>query len=223
MSSDSASLQALVREVFACPDDVALAIATAAADRAFDAGAVILRQGDTPNETYLMLLGRARALAFGRDGRVVVLQNFSPGDMFGSTAHQAGDASLADIVALEQVRTATLLAADFLRMMDRHSCIGLALSRMLLRQLRAATERMVERTTLSAVGRVHAELLRLAELGDGYVISPAPVLSLLALDVQTTRETVSRAVNALERRGIVRRTSEALTIIAPHRLEDLIA
>jgi DNA-binding GntR family transcriptional regulator len=81
---------------------------------------------------------------------------------------------------------------------------------------------MAERTTLSAAGRVHAELLRLARLGDGHSVRPVPVLAALAVRVHSTRETVSRAINALERRGIVRRDADALVIVAPHRLEELI-
>ena len=81
---------------------------------------------------------------------------------------------------------------------------------------------MVNRTTLSAPGRVYAELLRLARLGDGITIRPAPVHAALAVNVQSTRETVSRAVNAIERRGIVRREDDALVIVAAQRLEEMV-
>lgn len=74
---------------------------------------------------------------------------------------------------------------------------------------------------ISANGRVYAELLRLA--GDTHRIAPPPVLSALALTVHTTRETASRAIASLARRGIVRRTDEALEIVAPRLLAELIA
>ena len=44
----------------------------------------------------------------------------------------------------------------------------------------------------------------------------------MAVRVQSTRETVSRAVSALERRGIVRRDGDALVIVATQRLEELV-
>ena len=69
---------------------------------------------------------------------------------------------------------------------------------------------------------MHAELLRQAREGPDLTIRPGPVLSDLALRVSTTRETASRAVNALERRGIIRRDADALVVVAPHRLEELI-
>jgi DNA-binding GntR family transcriptional regulator len=54
------------------------------------------------------------------------------------------------------------------------------------------------------------------------MICPAPVLANLAVRAYTTRETVSRAVSALERRGIISRHADALVIVAPHRLEELV-
>jgi predicted transcriptional regulator len=82
-------------------------------------------------------------------------------------------------------------------------------------------DRMAARTTLTAYGRVYAELLRLA--GPSNRIEPPPVLSALALSVHTTRETTSRAIAHLLRRGIVSRTDEALNILAPRLLADLVA
>jgi len=77
--------------------------------------------------------------------------------------------------------------------------------------------------SVSVAGRVHAELLRLARLGDGRSIRPAPAVSVLAVRVHSTREVVSRTINLLERRGIIRRDSDALFIISPQRLEEMIA
>ena len=140
----------------------------------------------------------------------------------GAVAHAAPVPEKADVVAVEDVRVAAFLALDFLTLIETHGCVGLAVSRMLLRQLQASADRIVERTTLSVAGRVYAELLRLARLGDGRTIRPPPVLSALAVRVQSTRETVSRTINALERRGLIRRDADTLTIVAPHRLDEMI-
>jgi len=40
--------------------------------------------------------------------------------------------------------------------------------------------------------------------------------------VHSTRETVSRTINTLERRGIIHREDDALVIVAPHRLEEMV-
>jgi CRP/FNR family transcriptional regulator, cyclic AMP receptor protein len=81
---------------------------------------------------------------------------------------------------------------------------------------------MVEGATLSAPGRIHAELLRQARAGEAMTIRRMPILSTFALHVQTSRETVSRTISALEKRGIIKRDADTLTVVAPHRLEELI-
>jgi CRP/FNR family cyclic AMP-dependent transcriptional regulator len=211
-----------LRRIFGCAPEVAAIIGARASDRAFPVRATLLRQGDTPEETYLLLTGRAQALLYGMDGQLVMLHEFGAGDIFGAVDHADRAPHEADIVAVEKTRAAVFLALDFLHLMETQGCVGLAVSRMLLRQLRAATGRMVERLTLSAAGRVYAELLRLARLGDGRSIRPAPVLAGLAVRIHTTRETVSRTISALERRGILRREDDGLVIVAPHRLEEMV-
>ena len=86
----------------------------------------------------------------------------------------------------------------------------------------ARSRRMIERTTLSATGRIYAALLRQAGEGDGRTIRPVPTMTELALIVQSTRETVSRTINDLERRGYITRDKDALMIVAPHRVQELI-
>ena len=168
------------------------------------------------------MTGKAHALAYGFEGQVVLLHEFLPGDFFGAIASAEPEPEDANIVAAEELRAAVFLALDFLTLVETYGCVALAVTRTLLKQMRASAARMAERTTLSAAGRVHVELLRLARLGDGRTVRPAPVLASLAVRVQSTRETVSRTINALERRGIIRREENALVIMAPHRLEEMI-
>lgn len=225
-AADGEAFAGFLQRVFACSAEVAAQIGRRAAERAWPARAVMLRQGDGAEHAYLMVAGRAQALLYGLDGQLVLLHEFAPGDLFGAVAELGGDPQDADIVAVEPSRAALFAALEFLGLIEAHACVGLAVSRMLLKQLRASTTRMVEGVTLSAPGRVHAELLRLAKAGrdqgsDGRTISPPPVLAALAVRVHSTRETVSRTINALERRGLIRREPEALVLVAPHRLEEM--
>ena len=164
------------------------------------------------------MVGRAHALLYSPDGQTILLHEYGPGELFGALAPDVG-LEEADVVAVEAVRALLLEAGVLAGLAERHGCIGLALSRLLLRRLRATSERMYERAALSAGGRVCAELLRLARQGERMAIRPVPVIAELALRVGTTRETASRTVSGLERRGIVRREGDALVVAAPRRLE----
>lgn len=215
-------LHGFLRRVFACSEEAASAVSRCTVERSFAARDVIVRQGDVGAEVFLLLTGRAQALLFGQDGQFALLQEYLPGDLFGAVGGLEHQPAEAEVAAAEPSRAAVLRAADFLRLIEMHGALGVAVSGMLMRQLRAARTRIAERTILSAAGRVHAELLRLARAGDGVTIRPAPVLAALAVRVHSTRETVSRTIAALERRGLIRREPDALILVAPHRLSELV-
>lgn len=213
--------EAFLQRVFDCTPAVAAEILRHAAIRTYLRSATIIRQGEPCDDIYLLVLGRARCYAIAANGMLVRFCDFLSGDFFGRLDASASPESLQEIAAVEPVEVATFRGADFLLLMDAHGCVGRALSRALIRQLEHLSHQMLSRTTLSAAGRVHEELLRLAEEGGGR-IAPPPVLAELAACIHSTRETVSRTISALERRGIVRRDPDALVIVAPRRLAEMI-
>jgi len=211
-----------VCRTFACTAEVAEQVLARARIASFAGQAVIVRQGDRVSLAYLLMVGQARAFLCTAEGQMVLLHEFAPGDFFGSLGEMEGGRQDADVVAIGPLEALQFEGAQLALLAQQHGCIGLALSRLLIQRLRATTARMYERSALSAVGRVYSELLRMAREHEGMAIRPAPVLSDLALRMSTTRETASRAVSGLERRGIVRRDADALVIVAPRRLEEMI-
>ncbi|HLL30002.1 MAG TPA: Crp/Fnr family transcriptional regulator [Allosphingosinicella sp.] len=215
-------VRGFIRETFGCSDEIAGYIFVRGTVRTYAPHAAIVRQGEKAAAAYLLTQGRAHALLYSLEGQMVLLCEYRPGDLFGAVGELDPAPEEAEIVAVEAARSFILKSRDLVALAETYGSIGLALSRLLLRQLKRATTRIYERAAVSAVGRVHAELLRLARGSPGLVIRPAPVLSELAVRVSTTRETASRAVSVLERRGIVRREPGSLTVVAPQRLEELI-
>jgi CRP/FNR family transcriptional regulator, cyclic AMP receptor protein len=211
-----------IRETFACTDEVAGYVFVRGTVRAHPAHSTIIRQGEQAAAAYLLTQGRAHALLYSVEGQLVLLCEYRPGDLFGAVGEIDPAPEEAEIVAVEAARSFILKSRELVALAETYGAIGLALSRLLLRQLRRANSLIYERAAVSAVGRVRAEILRLARASPGHTIRPAPVLSELAIRVSTTRETASRAVSALERRGIVRRDPGSLTVVAPQRLEELI-
>lgn len=206
--------------LFACSEAVAAELTAATLIRQHGAGTTLVRQGEACGRVLVLLDGHARAAMVTLDGRVLQLAEHRPGEIFGGV--DPGREQAAEIVTTAPTVIASFATADFYALAERHACVALVLARAMVRQFGALTQLVSARLTLSSNGRVHAELLRMAQAGDGRWIRPLPVLSDLALRVQTARETVSRAVSALERRGIVRRHEDGLEIVAPARLEALI-
>jgi len=210
----------VVSAALGCSGETAAQIIGQGRIRTYPVRAHLVRQGDRSTTAYLLILGRAQALLYTFDGQTILLQEYRSGDLFGALVSLDPAAEDADVIAIEEVRSFLLEAASLVGLAERHACIGLALTRLLLKRLRMTSARMYERSALSAKGRVCAELLRLAREGEDMTIRPAPVIVELALRAATTRETASRTVNALQRRGIVRRDPGGLVVTAPHRLEE---
>jgi len=209
-------------EAFACSAAIAAAIAAKARLGEYPARVVIVASERLHDHVHVLVNGHARMNAFAFDGRLVAIEDYLRGDLLGETGLFEPEAPRHDIAAVIASTVATFANAVFLEIMASYHCVALAVSRRLVARLSQITRRMVEGATLSALGRIHAELLRQAQACEDLTIRPAPVLSQFALQVQSTRETVSRAINALEKRGIIQRDEQGLRVVAPHRLEELI-
>jgi CRP-like cAMP-binding protein len=173
-------------------------------------------------ETSLLLVGLAQEAAYGREGGMLVLHQLGPGEFYGNLAGLGDGQGDIQVEALSEGRALHYGDEAVLRLMESYSCVAVAMTRQLARRLAAMRQRMVEATLLSATGRICAELLRMSRQAEDGVIRPVPVMAELAQRVQSTRETVSRTVSQLERRGIVQRQDGGLAVIAAHRLEEMI-
>ena len=211
-----------IRETFACSDEIATTVFARGNVRVYAPHAVIVRQDEAAASAYLLTFGRAHARRFSFEGHMIVVCEYHPGDLFGAVGKIDPAPAQAEIVAVEALRSFILRSRDLAELAEAYGSIGLALAGLLLKQLNRAARLLYERSALTATGRVHAEILRLAKASPDFVIRPAPVISELAVRASTTRETASRAVSALERRGIIRRDPDSWTVVAPQRLEELI-
>jgi CRP/FNR family cyclic AMP-dependent transcriptional regulator len=216
------TVRRLLCGVFDCSVELAGNILLRGRRREFHAHATIVRQGEKLSTLYIIVTGRAHAIVYSLDGQAVLLQEYRPGDLFGAVSPPYSQTHDAEVIAVEAVCAFLLEGGVLALLAEQHGCIGLALLKVMVDRLQQTTTRMYEHVALSAAGRIHAELLRQARQSADMTIRPAPVLSDLALHVSTTRESASRAVNALERRGIIRREPDKLVVVAPHRLEELI-
>jgi CRP/FNR family cyclic AMP-dependent transcriptional regulator len=212
----------LICGVFGCPPELAHSIRGRGRLRDYQPRTRLVKNGDPITILFVIAAGLAQAIVYSAEGQPVLLHEYRTGDFFGAAGAAADARHEADVIAATPVSSFLLDGRELALLAEQHSCIGLALLRLMIERLQRTETRMYEHAALSAVGRIHAELLRGARETADLTIRPAPVLSDLALRVSTSRETVSRAVNALERRGIIRRSAGALTIVAPHRLEELI-
>lgn len=178
----------------------------------------LLHQGDDHHQCHLVISGSADIKALGRDGQYVQIATVEPGEIFG-TYPEPGPVR-ADVQAQNAMQLVSLDAVHLSRIALAYSEIGAGLARIFATQWGNVLDRFAARVTLTAAGRVYSSLLNMIDSGG--VISTAPVVAALAVQAQTTRETASRAISALERRGIMRRTTAGWIITSPRLLEELV-
>jgi CRP/FNR family cyclic AMP-dependent transcriptional regulator len=218
-NDDLGQTLAVIRAAFGCGDALAVTIAALSRAGHHDRGAMLWPLPGR-DETTLMTQGQAQEVAYGRDGAVLVLLPIAPGDFYGDLV--GSDPGQAQVEATSQGAGAHFASSAVVRLMESYSCVGVAITRHLSGRLTTMRRRMVEAAMLSATGRIAAELLRRAGTSDDRTIRPMPVFSDLAVTVQSTRETVSRTVSQLEKRGVLKRVEGGLQVVAPHRLEELV-
>jgi CRP/FNR family transcriptional regulator, cyclic AMP receptor protein len=203
---------------FGCSDDAARLLSAAMIERRFERRAPVALRGDEATQLFLIIDGSVAAEIFGIDGQQAQLARHGPGEIFG--AYPAPTTYRADITAITETKLLAIQSMELAALAQAHGEIGAGIAGLLARQLDLMLDRMAARIGLSANGRFHRALLQLAR--DDGMIRPAPVISALALSVHTTRETGSRALAALLRRGIVERQGDALRVVSRRMLEELI-
>ena len=197
--------------------------------RSIARGVTLFRQGDACSRCWLVIEGAVALRTVGLEGQPVQLASYGPGEFVG--AFPAPRQQPGELAATAPTRMLEAATIDLARLARSIPEIGAGLAALLARQHDKLIARMASQIALSAPGRVYAELLALAEgsgagesggAGSGDTIRPAPVLAALALRVNTTRETASRAVSAAERRGLLRRDGGNLIIVSRERLAALV-
>ena len=214
----NAEHQALVAACFGCPEHEAGLITARMVLRQYSHRTVIARRGDISTHLYLVIDGLASADLFSVDGQYAQLAGYGPGELFGafpeSSTHRADMTAQGELSALLiETNAMTALARE-------HASIAQGIAHIMARQLDLTLDRMAARIGLSATGRCYRALLQRAD-HEGW-IRPAPVLAALAVGVNTTRETASRALAGLVRRGIVERNDGGLRIVSRRMLEEMI-
>lgn len=187
-------------------------------------GTVLISQGDNVPYIHFVLKGRAQAFIYTRSGQQFWVADFEPGDLFGHPEILSYQPIEFEVQADTDMQIAVLPAKVFKDMMLEATELGKNISTDLSMSLSRANTRLFELANFTAKARVYAELLRMAKpIGktpDTWIIRPHPIYTNFALRVYSTRETVSRTISELKKKGIVARETGALVILKPESLRQ---
>lgn len=189
-----------------------------AAVREYADGAVVVTQEEPGDALYVLVRGKVKVVLYGESGREIILSIFkSPGDFFGEMSLLDGEPRSASVIADAASRLLVLSRRDFHAHLERHPRTALRVLTELSRRLRRADAVIGNLALLDVYGRLAGKLRELAaaegeETEEGIVVRQRPTQAEIAATIGTSRETVSRALSDLARRGFVVMSGKRLVL-----------
>lgn len=178
--------------------------------RTFGSGHVLFIAGDECRGLYIVETGRVRIYRTNAEGREQVLHVEGPGRPVAELPLFDGGSYPASAVTLEETRLVFLPRGDFESLYRTNPDVAQAIIRALGRRLR----HLVHVTETLAFRDVAARLALLLvgyaerngrETPEGIEVNLDRTQEELAIEIGAARESVSRAMNQLRRKGLVRR------------------
>jgi CRP/FNR family transcriptional regulator len=202
-------------------------IAEVAVPRSFESAQVIFREGDASDTCYIVREGRVRAVRGHKDGRVITLANFGPGDIFGELAMFESEKRSATVEAVEPTQVIAILGPDMRRLLNAHHEMAIRLVIALGRRLRETNERLTRQSFQTVQSRVATVLTQLVEQArsEGAAESDVLVTATQADVAQlagSSRESASRFLAVLERAGVITQGRGRLIVHDPMALNGYV-
>jgi len=186
---------------------------------------IVLQKGAAGDGLLFLLSGQLQVIDVTEDGRAIGLRMLAPGDFFGEIAVINGSQRTASVVAMSPVLVAFLPAAAALHLFSHSPSVA----NMMLRHLAAKIQRDSEFRSLLSINnttrRIYTFLVQMKtapeQPGQPEVVKDLPTHQDIANMINTSRETVTRALTALSQQGIIQKDSKGLLIINPQGLQKL--
>jgi CRP/FNR family transcriptional regulator, cyclic AMP receptor protein len=182
---------------------------------------VVLLENDWGSSVYFILSGWVKIRTYNIDGKEVTLNIVGKGEVFGEMAPLDEVPRSTDVLTLTPTVVANMPANDFVHFLNTEPQGGIRLAKLMARRLRQVNRRLRLRESDSM-----SRMLFLAEgqgtqRGTGIEIPNLPHRELSSLSGMA-RETVTRTLGKLEKKGLIKRTHEAFQIVNIDALEDLL-
>jgi CRP/FNR family cyclic AMP-dependent transcriptional regulator len=192
--------------------------------RNVERGSYALHKGEPGEHLVFLLKGRLQAVDLTEDGREVGLNFLTPGDYFGELSIIDGLPRSASVVASENSLIALLPRAPALALIYHDPIVSERVFKRMASSIRSAANLRTILGIPSAFQRVFALLNQFAKKAPGglVVIENMPTQQEIAIMVNTSRETVSRAIQILLQKGVVEKDLRRLIVRLPEVLDKAV-
>ncbi len=207
------------------PEDVAVSATCHAVTRTHPSNQVILLENDWGGSVYFILDGWVKIRTYNLDGKEVTLNIIGRGEVFGEMAALDEVPRSTDVITLTPTKISSVPAQDFVDLIRNEAIAGVRLAQLMATRLRQVNRRLRLREA-DSVSRVADTILFLAEgqgktSNQGTEIPNLPHRELSSLS-GLARETVTRVLTKLEKKGLIARDQDVLRIPDVQALERAI-
>ncbi|MBB3118062.1 Crp/Fnr family transcriptional regulator [Pseudoduganella violacea] len=184
---------------------------------------VVLHKGGIGDGLLFLLSGQLQVIDVTEDGRAIGLRMLAPGDFFGEIALINNSTRSASVVAMTEVLVAFLPAPTAMHLFAHSPSVASQMLRHLAQKIQRDSEFRSLLSINNTAKRIYTYLVLMKrEAPDGTVVENLPTHQDIANMINTSRETVTRALLALAQQGIVQKEPHRLVIKNPEALQKLV-
>ena len=189
---------------------------------------IVVQESDPGDSMYVILDGEVKVSTYSVDGREVVLALLGKGSFFGEMSLLDEQPRSANVTTMQDSKFANIRRRDLVQLLMDQPVISLKLLTEIAVRLRK-TSRVLERiSSMDVPHRLYAYLVdhcvRFSQPNqDGRYNTVLPTHQLLADQLSTSRETISRTISQLKKDGVlVQCEGRGKMLVDVEQLEDML-
>jgi CRP-like cAMP-binding protein len=183
-------------------------------------GYVVFQEGEKGDALYIILKGNVKVSLYDESGKEYILDVIGKDAFFGELSLIDELPRSANVVTLDESEFLVIQRNEFIKLLMENPKITVKILRTLSKRLRAADERIKGLAFLSVENRILKYLIDVGEksgvrVKDYVVIEKGPSQVEIASSCGCSRETVSRMLKSLVKKGMVSVRKKQYTLMRP--------
>jgi CRP/FNR family cyclic AMP-dependent transcriptional regulator len=206
-------------------DDEIIKVRTEIRIRHYAKREVVLHKGGSGDGLLFLLSGQLQVIDITEDGRAIGLRMLGPGDFFGEIALINNSTRSASVVATTPVLVAFLPAPTALHLFTHSPSVAKKMMGHLAQKIQRDSEFRALLSINNTAKRIYTYIALMQQVPSTAgkpVVENLPTHQDIANMINTSRETVTRALLTLVQQGIVQKDAHRLIILNPEALQKLV-
>jgi len=170
---------------------------------------IVVQEFDPGNSLYIILYGEVKVSTYSIDGREVVLALLGKGSFFGEMSLLDEEPRSANVTTMQDCKFANIRRSDLVPLLLEQPLISLKLLTETATRLRKTSGMLKRVSSMDVPHRLYTYLVDHChhfsqQDSNGWYATVLPTHQLLADQLSTSRETISRAISQLKKDNILK-------------------